>query len=331
MNRKLYYSIISVVAIVCIVGVIIMAVYGSVFSLVGIAAFPLDSIGHGLRLLSLSGAAGNAVAVVIYIVLSLFPFAYYMLRRYRQKTHGEDFLLLLISASLFCVLYCMINPGVITKLLGSNVMIPMGKALLGGLWWSVLAAYAVLRILRLCFVADHTHLQQYFTVFLCLCAVVCAVNAFGFMLHDLYVRIAALLDANRGAEEGLLLTCIFLVLRYLSSILPYLLDIVVLESAVGLLILQRTEPDSAETVQAASRLAARCGKTLVITVLSTVCINLLQLLFADGLRDIHGAVSVPLVSIGIVMAVLLYARFVAENRQLRADNDRLRADNDLFI
>ena len=331
MRRKLYYSILSAVAVICAVVAVITAVYGSVFTLAGLAALPFDPIGRGLRLLSLSGAVGNGIAIAIYAALSLLPVGYYIIRLYKRNTHGEDLLLLLLSGLLFVVLYLTINPGWIAKMFDTDALIPMGKVLLGGLWWSVLTAYAILRILRRCFAADQRNLFRYFEVFLYLCAIGCAVNAFGTTLYDLYMRMAALFDANRGMEDGLLLTCIFLVIRYFGSILPYLLNIAILESAIGLFALQRTIPASADTVHAASKLAKRCGNTLTVTVLTTVCINLLQLVCAGGLRDIHGTVSVPVVSVGMVIAVLLYARFVAENRQLRADNDRLQADQDLFI
>ena len=68
-------------------------------------------------------------------------------------------------------------------------------------------------------------------------------------------------------------------------------------------------------------MATLCRKALVAVVLTNVGFNLLQMLFADSLLIIDGFLYLPLFSVAFVLAALLLARFLAENRQLKQDND----------
>lgn len=74
-------------------------------------SFPFAQIGMGLRALSLSGVAGNAAAIVLYILCCFLPLILLLIFGWGRRLHGEDALLFLLSAVLFPALYLLINPG----------------------------------------------------------------------------------------------------------------------------------------------------------------------------------------------------------------------------
>jgi len=329
MKRSVYYGSLAAMAVLSAAAALAQA--DMTPGLQNGLAVPFAQIGLGLRMLSLSGTAGNIAALILYFVLSLFPIILLPVICRRRRLAPEDGLLAVLSVLLFAVLYIMINPGVMTRIFGTSAVIPMGKAMLGGMVWSVIAGYGVLRILRMFFAADRMQLQRYFSAFLYVLALLCIWIACGTQLSALFARISAVYAANQGTEDGLFVTCIFLVLRYLGAVLPYVLGVIVLEAAIRLLALQRSDPDTPHIGAAADRLSVLCGKSVAAAVVTNIGINLLQLLCAGFLRDIHGNLELPVFSVGLVLAVLLLARYIAENARLRAENRRLQDDNDLFI
>jgi len=328
-KRNLYYGILCIFAMLCASLVIAQTQFSSLLQ--SAAAFPFEPIGVGLRMLSLSGTAGNIAAVVLYVLTSLLPIFWLIAIRFRRSYYPEDSIAVVLSVLLFVVLYVMVNPGLITNVIGISELIPIGKAMLGGLIWSAAAGYLVLRLLRIFFSADQRKLLSYFIFFLYVLGIVCVCISFGPCLSELLEQVKALYTANKGTENGLLPTCIFLAIRYIGSVLPYLLDVIVIESAIRLLTLQHRDPDDTACVSAAQKLSVLCGRTLAITVVTTIAINLLQLLCAGMLRDIHETISFPVFSVGMVLVLLLFARYIEENRQLKDDNRQLKEDNDLFI
>ena len=63
-------GVLVVEAVGCVIFCLLRGEVPGVFS--GVAAFPFEQIGMGLRWLSLSGGIGNGAAIVLYILLSLF-------------------------------------------------------------------------------------------------------------------------------------------------------------------------------------------------------------------------------------------------------------------
>ena len=72
---------------------------------------------------------------------------------------------------------------------------------------------------------------------------------------------------------------------------------------------------------AAQKLSRLCVVSLAATVLVTVALNLLQLLFLGELYTLHVTVYLPVLFIAFVLGVLLLVQFIGENRQLKEDND----------
>lgn len=285
-----------------------------------VMAFPFEQIGLGLRWLSLSGPVGNGAAIALYAAVSLIPLGVLAALWKGKRLHIEDGILAVLSALLFFLLYLMVNPGLLVSRLGLAAGLG-GKAMLGGVFYSVLACYLVLRILRMVRAAHTERLQRYLELLLGLLGALFVYLAFGACFGELLDGIQSLRESNQGNEHLLGASCAFLALRYLVDALPYVLDVLVVFAARALLRELQADRYSGAAVDWADRLSRLCVWSLAAAVLSNMALNLLQLFFAPRLYVISTTVQLPVLSIAFVLAVLLLARFIRENKRLKDDND----------
>ncbi|AUS97071.1 hypothetical protein CDQ84_11015 [Clostridium thermosuccinogenes] len=286
-----------------------------------VMAFPFEQIGLGLRALSLSGDTGNIISIVLYTTLCLIPVGIlYSLKRVR-RLYPEDALLAVLSIVLFAVVYMMINPGLLGPYFGDAAGQSVTKAVLGGMVYSVLIGYAVLRILRLFFHADTGRLQKYLEILLCALNALFVYLAFGAYFSSLMDSFDALRSRNTGNEQSLGMSYLFLVLQYVVNALPYILDVLVVFAALELLDELSADRYSEAAVNASEKLSRLCGMALAVIVISNIGFNLLQLVFIKMLAVMNGSVQIPLISVAFTLAVLLLAQYIKENKQLKDDND----------
>ena len=140
MKERHLFTLLSVEAAACVLFCILQRSLSGLFST--LIAFPFEQIGAGLRVLSLSGAVGNVVAIILYMLLGIIPAGIWGFLHWRKKSEPLDFMLLVISALLFVTLYYMINPGLL-----STGVPGTGKWSLGSTFYSVLLGYLLIRIL----------------------------------------------------------------------------------------------------------------------------------------------------------------------------------------
>lgn len=321
MSRRVLVTILLVEAIVCLIFAILVSSIGGAFSIV--MAFPFEQIGLGLRTLSLSGRAGNAVAIVLYIVICLVPCAILFTLHRKNRLHMEDGLLLVLSILLFVVLYQMINPGLINFAYIAEVGLPIAKAVLGSTVYSIIFSYLILRILRLFFSRDTKDLQRYMIILLAFVNVLFVYLIFGVGVNGLIDSFKTLRESNAGNEHLLGASYVFLILQFVVDYVPYVLNIMVVFAGISLLHGLSSDRYSAETIDSAEHLAKVCRISLVITLLTNMAFNILQLIFSKILLNINSHVQIPLFSIAFVLAVLLFSRFIAENKALKDDNDSI--------
>ena len=112
MKERHLFTLLSVEAAACVLFCILQRSLSGLFST--LIAFPFEQIGAGLRVLSLSGAVGNVVAIILYMLLGLIPAGIWGFLHWRKKSEPLDIMLLVISALLFVTLYYMINPGLLS-------------------------------------------------------------------------------------------------------------------------------------------------------------------------------------------------------------------------
>ncbi len=292
-------------------------------ALLSLAALPFAPIGAGLRALSLSGSGGNTAAVALYVLLCLLPTAALLPLR-RRGLHPEDGILVLLSLTLFPVLYYEVNPGLSALAVSGGTGAVRG--VLGGLCWSLLAAWAVLRILRLFYAADAGKLRRCAAALLGILGIYFVYRAAGACVSAFLSDLDALHAGNRSdfpydAADSLLASEVFLGLQALLSALPEVCSLLLVFSGLALVESMEGGRFTDGSVAAAETLARRSRLSLTVTVLGAAGLNLLQFLLAGKLLVIRGTLYLPLPAAAFALATLLLARFIAENKRLRDDND----------
>lgn len=294
----------------------------------GLLAFPFAQVGAGLRALSLLGGAWNVLAIVLYAALSLLPAICFAALCRKRKPFAEDGLLILTSLTLFGILWAAVNPAWLARNWPAGRT--LGISMLGGVFYSEIIAYAVLRLLRVSAAADAKALRRYVRWMLALLGAAFVYGAFGGGVQTLLTALEQLQAGNTAdalhmepggsAGAGLLWTQAALVVRYLVDASSSLLSIRVILEALRLLAAQDSGNMELAS-ECASKIAGKSAQALRFALLSGLAVNLLQVLLAKQLRNIALDVSLPLGSVMLCLAALLLARLMQENRKLREDND----------
>ncbi len=283
-------------------------------------SFPFVQLGRGLRALSLSGGVGNVCAVALYALICLAPATWLLFRCLKRRFKPEDILCVLMSALLFFQMYMMVNPSMLEGALGPAAAEPMGGAILGGVFYSLLAAYLLFSFLRLCMASDLQLLGRCCRGALFLLAAALILAAFGLGPARLMADLDSLAEANSGSG-GLALSRAVLALGCLADMAVCALDLWVLSGADRLLDCWSRSAYSQETVRSAGALAGRGVKALCGETLINLSFQLLQLLLMPRLRTVSMGLSIPLFSAVLVLAALLLARLMGEGKRLKDDND----------
>ena len=304
MKEKHLLTVLSVEAAACVLFCILQRSVSGLFST--IVAFPFEQLGMGLRALSLSGMAGNGVAIIFYIILCLIPVGIWLLLKKKQKAMAIDFVLFLLSALLFVVLYYMINPGLMDFSVSGT-----GKWSLGSTLYSVLLGYLLIRALLKYRNAGVKKLQEGLWLLLGAVSIVLVYGIFGQELGQLLLNL-------ESAQTG---SYWFLFLQFIIRILPYVLNIIIVFLARRLLTAMKEDLYQEKSVKTADELGSFCMWTLIVTIGLDAGFNLLQLFFQSRLYQIEYVVKVPVFSLAFVLAVLLFARYIREMQRLKADND----------
>ncbi len=308
-------SILVIEAVFCVAFCFLEMNFPGIFS--GAAAFPFEQIGWGLRMLSLSGGAGNVTAIILYILLSLVPCMVWAVMRKRKTAIGIDYVLPGLSVLLFFVIYYMINPGLLV------LRVPgAGKWALGSIFYSVLSGYLIIRALMRCRKAEVERLQKGIRGLCWFLYMVFVYLIFWQYLGAAIEAVKAVRLSNTGVEEpGLYFTYLFLGLHYIINILPYLFDAGIVFLAVRMLDVFRNDRYSDEAVRATERLADFCAKALGATVGADMGFNLLQFLFQGWIYQVDIVIRIPVISIIFVLAVFLFACYMREEQKLKQEND----------
>ncbi len=318
MRRKVWAGILAAEAALCVfLNAAQLSLSGAADALLG---FPWRYVGMGLRWMSLSGGAGNAGALALYVLIGALPLAGLLFPR-RRKLRAEDGLLAALSAAQFVGLYWLINPRSLEALLGAPDSADVLSWMLSVMINSVLAGYGVLRLVRAFLSADMARLRRYLSAVLAALSLLFVYCAFGAELSELLRDWEALGAGNTALSDGLELSYGMLALRHAVAALPWLLDVWVTFSAMRLLGALNEDPHSSESVAAAEALSGLCVRALAACVAADVALNLLQMAYLPMLRSANGALEFPLVSMGVALAALLLAQYIRENKRLKDEND----------
>ncbi len=353
MKRIWFYILLVTEAVLCVIAAFILSP-SDAGGVIAAQQIPFAQIGDGLRSMSLSGAVGNAFAIVLYIAVCGIPAAFLLVKLIRKRAKAEDALLAVMSGYLFYLMYMMINPGNIGSFgLGSE---SLGKAVLGGVFWSMLIGWLVLKLLRFVKGRDTTSLLKMMGVLFALAAVLLVFYTAYIAAYKGYVDLKAdikMLDAYSyvkpivpsliegeisllPSSEGInslwevvtysdpiifILTKVFFVFRYILGLIPYVLDVLIFLMAVKLTEHLRKDRYGTDAVKASEKLASLCKFTVVSIVLSSIAVNLLQVVFCENLQTMNFNNTIPLGSLILSLGTLLLSRYFAGSRKLKQENE----------
>ena len=302
MKKKSFFMILGLEVILCTLFLVMQTLIPNWFSTA--TAFPFEQIGGLLRILSLSGVVGNIIAILLYVGICLVPSIVY-LQLYKKKKAGKvDLLLPVLSLVLLLVIYYMINPGLfIVTVPGSS------KMMLGMLFYSVFFGYLILRILDKCMKSNAEWLEKSLRILLFFVVMVFVYNIIVECLGKLF------------PVEEWNVSFVFNSLRSVVDALPLVLDIVIIFGGIQLLDAMKKDRYSEEAIFSAEKLAKICIYSLVITILSGIALNALQVVFRNQLNDVNLVINIPLLSILFTLAVLILAKYIRETQKMKEELD----------
>lgn len=288
-----------------------------------IFSFPLEQIGWGLRQLSLSGAAGNVFAIIIYLLIGALPCGIFSYLKRKGKCRRIDGMLFGLSVLLLIVMYYMINPGLLAV-----SMLGIGTKMLGAAFYSVLTGYLVLRMVTETKERDLQMLQKGLRMVLCVVMLLFAWSVLAEFFMNLPSVLAAVTEANTGAADGgfygapdLTMTYLVLVLQSVVDALPNGLSVVVVFLCIRALDELIRNSYSEKAIVLVRRIAGFCKKALVTVVAAEMVFNLMQMALGSQLYQMHIRVNIPVFSILFLLVIHVLARYIEENYRLKADNE----------
>ena len=322
MKKREMTLILTVEAAACVVFCFLRTSFFGGFT--SLAAFPFEQAGYVLRQMSLSGTAGNAAAIVLYLTLGLLPCLAWLLLKKQGRLLAVDHLLPALSVLLLAVIYYMVNPGFIVSAVPGT-----GKWLLGCTFYSALSGYLVIRVLAVCRRARLETLESVLQGLLGFLNMVFVYLIFGQNLDRLLNSLRDMGNVSSGlyavgaaqGAQSVGLTCLFFGLGYLVDVLPYVFDLGIVFLAGRLLAALKADRWGDVAAELADRLAGFCAKALGITAGADVMFNVLQVLFGAGLYRMDLVIHVPVLSILFVLAALLSARYIREAQKLKKEHD----------
>lgn len=317
-------------AVVCLLAVVMLfgadagttVDTGDITDTWNLLAFPWAQIGMMLRRLSVSGAAGNALAWSLYILISLIPAAVWMRIRRRKMEKKTDIFLPVFSLLLFGFLYLAVNPAYLFRLSGASAAQTTSSVLLASCALAVdslLILYLVVRLLRSWKTMESRKLIRNLRYFFYLFGFVMVLLVFAGGPADF---MSALQKVQEGNTADVGATTRFLVaMKTLAACLPDAAQLLLSVLAVCLLNAMEEDIYGEKTVQNAELLAGVCGISLVVNLSFLVCCNVLNLILQSGSSDSSFMAGIPLGYIGFSLILTLIARNLSSGRNLKKDYD----------
>lgn len=295
---------------------------GDITNTWNLLAFPWAQIGMMLRGLSVSGAAGNVLAWILYILVSLIPAAVWMGIRCGKRERKADLFLPVFSLLLFGLLYLAVNPAYLFRLTGASAAQTTSSVLLASCALAVdsmLILYLVVRLLRSWRTMESRKLIRNLRYFFYLFGFVMVILVFAGGPADF---MSALQKVQEGNTDDVGAVTRFLVaMKTLAAWLPDAAQLLLSVLAVCLLNAMEEDIYGEKTVRTAELLAGVCGISLIVNLSFLVCCNVLNLILQSGSSDSSFMAGIPLGYIGFSLILILIARSLSSGRDLKKDYD----------
>lgn len=318
MKKKINYLLI-VEAVICI----LICIFGGKsldFSL-KLLAFPFETIAIGLRNLSFLGGIGNIFAWILFIVICGVPIIILMIKFVKKKFVIEDILLLVIGLIMLAAIYYMIN----INTLASEMVIPVGveglPGVLGGVIYSVIAGYLIIKVVRRFAKADSEQLKRYFNNVLFGVNVVIIAVCFGISLNELLLKLDVYVNNNYGINENLMITKFFIVMEYVKDVIISMLVVGIVLLVQGLIEKLNIDNISDEVIKRAQVISKCCVWTIVIHTILSILYNVLQLIFIKKIYVVSSIVSIPVVIILFMLVIMIFTQLILKTKSIKEEND----------
>lgn len=277
-----------------------------------ILSVPFTALGWVLRKLSLAGSVGNAVSIVLYVLACCLPVIFW--RRSRRRT--EDRLLLLLPLELAVVLYFMVNPNMRHSVMQSHV----GDAIYASVVWSTVMVWGVLKLLYSDEWGLDRNIYKGLRMFLLLSTAACIIDCFGNTVASVR-NVLSMQDAMGGVRLYTDLDLLFLLLVYLVAAVEKCFAALVLYKGAKLLTQLERDPFGGACVEAANAVSKTCREGLTVICLSTLFLNLAQILLTPMLHNISVSVQVPVLGLAVCFAMLAVTKLLVQGKELKDESD----------
>lgn len=295
---------------------------------------PWEQAGALLRGLSLSGAAGNAAAWVLYLVLGGWPLVCWGLLARRGKGCRADLLLPVLSLVLFPGLWLLLNPSYLEGYFFVAGMEKIGKCAVSLTIDSVLVSWLLLRFLGNSPGLERKRLLRSLELLLGIYVVLEAVGILSQGVGELPAAWKSLgagavkadpipmsgMYLAGGAGRSIGLSRFVLVLQVLCRYLPQALELILGGAAVGFLRSCEQGSFQEKSLKQLQGIKKLSGYFLGAILVSNVCVNLLQVALAGYIYSTRYVLVLPLRQMIVMLGVLLLSRFWLESRKLQEDN-----------
>ncbi len=324
-RKKGLYIFLAVELVVCLLLAITTRGGGS-SGYSSLMKFPLAQLANILRSLSLSSQLGNMIALILYILIGLLPLVYLAYRHYKKKKSIEDIILLpIFSIILFTILYLMINPGLINRYFGPLTfpgvsLAGMGKSILGGVFYSALAAYLILKAIRNIEQRDTDKLLDILAYLFYIAMAIGIFSVFYLGVGTLAMDIQALKDANTGPAIWLSPSYLFMILAFILDNTPTLLFVYIFIVAIRLVEALRVDRYSDEVIASSTKVFRLSKFALLFIMVGNLAFNLLQVICSKYLYNVAYKTLVPLNLLGLSLLMLLVGRYFSQSKKLYTDN-----------
>lgn len=313
MKKKTLITILGIEIIACIFISILGPSYQKLFT--SVFAFPFEQISIGLSYLSLSNSAGNILSLILYAFVCLIPIMYFLWLFKQKRLNGEDYLLFLISLSMFIIIYLLINPYSITNIFGDMIADGIGKTFLGVLMYSQIVAYILMKITR-------SLLNKNFNSLLIYISYLVSIISIGFITTVFGVNLNLLITQLRQGQYNEV-SVMFMILQYITYSLPYILNTIVIIQTVELINQMVINKYSNETINASNYLSRLCINSLKITAITSLILSFLQIVYlsTSSLVHINANIQLPITNIAFTLCVFILTNIITESKEIKDDND----------
>lgn len=278
---------------------------------------PFELIGKVLRYLSLSGATGNVIAIILYAIVCLLPVAAtaYMLKI--KKAKWEEILLALLSALLFWSIYMFINPGKIVNMDGIIISVDTYKDEMVLTMISVIVLYWVVKIIR---TFDNMKEKQFVRALKIASAIalICIVACIWFIgFSDLLTNIDKAIENNMYVVN----TGVVLVLKYMAVQLPNVCMFIIICHLLNVAGLINEGFINKNVLEEVNKISVICRKSIITILFAGMVVNIIQLMVAGNISIADFNVTVPVFDILLIIVLLIITRMIAESYEIKEDND----------